>query len=346
MIQCKPPGGLYMLYTENEILAFLNGSLPHDVLQSLMDTVEAYGVYKGAMLYEDVKLLERLLLIRELRFINALSGKDCSHEDILLALSFKDEENELQKQADAYEKCKAYIAGKLPLYRIIPATDLLRIDHFIKNHIPDILSDRFFTDAYDDLAKVINDDILRILYGLNNKHHMFIRMIAAYHLFDVKLPEYKLNMLALDILFSTLAHSEQKLPQATIWLAKYTLLNADWGYVSPNRSFETTVIKLLTYFRDEFESLCLLIHNKQNKSDDLTHRLQHILPQSYSESLTGLIRSNLCLRNNDFIDALYVTPMTTIKYAKILEREQIITGFKHGREKIYINREIISLIQD
>ena len=315
-----------MPHTETEILAFLSEPLPNDVLQAMMDAVEAYGALKGAMLHGDAELLEKLLLIRELRLIRALSGIEYSYEEIIAGLSIKNEDNEIYKQAAAYEKCKTYLVERLPIYKIIPATDHLRINGFLQTYNPSVLSDQLFADAQDVLAQAMNEDILKVLYGLNYKHHIFIRIAVTYHLLDLKFPDYKFNVLALNLLFSIFAQGN--LPHASIWLAKYKILNADWGYDATIKCFKNVIIKFLTYLKDEFYGVSLMIQKRKTKTEDMAAKLRKDFPKIYAGHFADLLCNNLCLRNKDFLDKLRVTPMTAIKYARALEEKQYIAGFE------------------
>ena len=335
-----------MPYTDAEVVSFLKEPPSNDIFRALLNAVETYGMLEGTMLYDDADFLEQLMLSRELRLINALSGKDYTYEDILARLSLKNDDDEIYRQVTSYNLSKEFIVCKLSLYKIIPAIDILRVNCFLRTHNQIVLSDTDFIDAYDDLAQAINNKILRVFYGLNSESHIFLRLAATHYLINMNISNYELDILTLDILFSTIIQNGQTPLQASIWLAKYKVLNVNWRFEAINESFETAIIDFLNYLKDEFYSASIILCNRRGKLDGITETLRQNIPKAYCNHLTDLLYNKICIRNSDFIDTLHVSPMTAIKYTKILEDNQLITGIKQGREKIYFNNVLISLIRE
>ena len=168
-----------MLHTKSEINTFLSNPMPSNVLQSVLNAVEAFGSLKVAYSGGCASLIDELLLIRELLYIGTLSGKDLSYEDVLTGMSLKKKDNDTYMQASVYRQCERYLQETLSLYKIIPATDYLRVNCCLNTCNLLALSDPDFTDAQDSMSSDINEVVFKALYGLNNDHHVFIRFAAA-----------------------------------------------------------------------------------------------------------------------------------------------------------------------
>ena len=80
-----------MPFSEAELMSFINVRFSDNLLQVLYDTVDANGMLKGAMTDGDADFFEKLFLLRELRLLNALSGKDYSYSDILIQLTHRND---------------------------------------------------------------------------------------------------------------------------------------------------------------------------------------------------------------------------------------------------------------
>jgi len=133
------------------------------------------------------------------------------------------------------------------------------------------------------------------------------------------------------------------MPQAPIWLAKYIILDSDWDSDN-HKGCEKAVLTFIKYLTDEFTQISRMIRRHKSGSTEIAGIIGGTMPGTYAEKLSELINSNLYVRNGDIIKALDVTPMTAIKYIKALESNQIVTGIKLGREKIYIVNGYSSLL--
>ena len=332
-----------MTEIENKVLTFLNEPLPVDVLNAIMDTIEAYGEFKATINNENIELLEKLLLTRELQLAYALVGEDLSIEDILLGIYFH-KDNEIINQVVAYEKCKEYMIEKVSRYKIIPASDFLRINCCLKTCNTKALSEKHILEVYDNFAQSLNDEVFKAFYALNNQQNIFLRMTVAYYLLNVKFTDFSFDALALDILFSTFVKRENTVTLPPIWLAKYYLLQEDWEYDALDIPFERAIIRFLLYLKREFNCMSIMVQNKKNMFTNLAELLQQNFPKAYPERIFKLLSESFCFRNNSIIETLHVTPMTAIKYCKLLEENKLILSVKIGREKIYLNQILISLI--
>ena len=335
-----------MPHTKTEIFSFLNEPLPNDVLQATLNTVEAFGTLKATCSETNTTLVEQLLLVKELQIVNSLCGENHSVESVLAELTMSNSNSVVYKQSVAYQLCKTYIQDVHPLFRVIPASVFLRVNCCIKTLNPIVLSDPTFTGAHDSISAVINDEVFRTLYGLNNGHHVFIRIAAAYFLLCAMLPNHEFNVLALDLLFSAVVHDKLLLQIAPVWLAKFAVLCANWGFDCFQDSIEKTFFMFISYLKDEFSTISLMMQKLKCKSINIAESIMQDFTKTYSDKLSELLCNNLLFRNTDFVNYLNVTPMTAIKYAKALEEKQLISGIKLGREKVYINRGLVSLIQE
>ena len=332
-----------MLHTITEINTFLSNPLPSNVLQSLLNAVEAFGSLKVVYSEGSVAPVDELLLIRELQYISTLSGKDISYEDIIAGISLKEKDSDAFLQAAIYRHCERYLQEALSLYKIIPATDFLRVNCCLSTSNLLALSDSDFTDVHGGMSSEINEVVFKALYGLNNDHHIFIRFAATYYLLSTLMPTHSFYILALDLLFSLILCNDRLMPQAPIWLAKYIILDSDWDSDN-HKSFEKAALAFTEHLTDEFSHISLMIKRHKSRSAEIVETIKGIVTGIYADMLSGLISSNLCFRNGDVIKALDVTPMTAIKYIKALESNHIVTGIKLGREKIYIVNGYSSLI--
>jgi len=176
----------------------------------LLNAVEAFGSLKVAYSEGSAALIDELLLIREFQYISTLSGKNLSYEDIIAGISLKKKDNEVYQQTVVYRQCKRYLQEALSLYKIVPATDFLRVNCCLNTRNILVLSDPDFTDTHDSMSSEVNEVVFKALYGLNNDHHIFIRFATAYYLLSTLLPTHRFYILALDLLFSFLLCNDRQ----------------------------------------------------------------------------------------------------------------------------------------
>ena len=78
--------------------------------------------------------------------------------------------------------------------------------------------------------------------------------------------------------------------------------------------------------------------------DLLLDAIKQNAPKLYNDKLLDILSNGIVLTNGLIEKELDVSPKTAIGYLKQLEETGIITSDKHGREKFYINKAVLNVL--
>jgi len=132
-----------MLYLPKEVAEFKSDKLSHAMVSQLIRVSHYTGLIKGQARATPLKsMLFKIMLIAEIRYINALQGSDYSYEEILVHIYSGKEKDTLKQQYLRLLESVEYIRQVTSVYPAFPATDILKINELLSNEADGILQSK------------------------------------------------------------------------------------------------------------------------------------------------------------------------------------------------------------
>lgn len=323
-----------------QFTTLLSESSSDAILRELMKTVESFGMFKGSILTcKHRKILGDMLTIRSLYYYQALNRNDQTCEEILLSLHSNDD-NEVYTQISIYQQCHKYIQTLIEKHGLILPTDFVRINEAIKLQDADVLYDIEFLIAHE---KVIQQQsvALKLLYKKSTSKFLDISLAAI----AFAQSEYNIEIGALELLFSSLLNEQSEGFDIPVYLSKWKIIRASYPTDEKDVT-EKSIIDMLSYFQSEFKYMTTLISNINEAINVLNNKLADSLPKIYSKRLMDLLSQSLCFRYSEFINTLGISYKTAIDYLRQLESHGFIFNTRIGREKLFINAHLFSMLRE
>ena len=311
------------------------------ILRELMKTVESFGMLKGSILTSEYReLFSDILTIRSLYYYQALNRNDITCKEILLALHANDN-NDIYTYAYVYQQCREYartLKGKQDL--ILP-TDFVRINEAIKCQDTSVLSDMDFFKTHEKVAQHQSNK-LKLLY--EESLSKFLNISVANIPFVQSDDTMELG--ALELMYGAFINEQESSFYIPLCLSKWEIINDCDTICNSDESIEKTIINMLAYFHFEFNYMAALVSELNIAIYSLNSQLAEVLSKIHSNRLTALLSNSLCFRYSDFISALGITYKTAIDYLMQLESHGFISNTRIGREKVFTNDHLFSLLRE
>ena len=323
-----------------EIETFRTGLLPNAIVKKLIETSEAIAEMRTLINVNAApQVLNSALFINEIRYRNALEGYEFTYEDILLSIAGINASSNLYTQIKNYNMAKEIAINQVDKFDILSSTDFLIVNETLKGS--DGISDiTVLSNQKESTLKEIRG-ILTDLYNPQSEYPLLLEFaIAIYRLLKLS-KTYKIDLLAIKILLMTLYKTEGLI----FYLSKHFIIYDSELEVERNsteRSIEIILNILESSVRDSVKLLYVLNKEINTYGQDLKERL----PKLYSEELKRAITQNFYTRNIIIEKEMRVSPKTAITYLKTLEQNGFLSAVKIGKEKVYINRQLLNVIDD
>jgi len=96
-----------------------------------MEISETVGMLRGTLQQSDCsKLFYDMLHIKELFNMNVINGNDYTFKEIICGIYGNNTENEINSQNKIIEICGIFADEKAKRYKMLPATDFIRINEW------------------------------------------------------------------------------------------------------------------------------------------------------------------------------------------------------------------------
>jgi len=334
------------MLADSEFIKIYSNPLPANLIKSLLEISECAGMIRG-ILQQDIfnELFNKILFIEELFIANAIAGNDYTFQEIICRITSKDINNEIKAQYEIIEKCNLFAVEKAKQYGILPATDFLRINECIKSRDIKHLSDPGLFGQANSESKIIYE-LFGYVYKNYDRAYPFLNVAIIYLLLRTYKSRYFAEATALNILFGILINPNEKLPPINMYLSKLHLLEPVVIGVVETADIEAQITAFLNYLIKDFESRMVLMKRLLSMIDTIKQNFTKKLPKIYSDELFNTLTESLSFRYPELIERLGITYKTAVNYSKLLESNGFIISAKDGRDKIFINKYLLSLIQE
>ncbi|MBO6538785.1 MAG: Fic family protein [Rhizobiaceae bacterium] len=116
--------------------------------------------------------------------------------------------------------------------------------------------------------------------------------------------------------------------------------------VTTSNEWEPWILYMLNAIAETAVWTTLKIRSIRNLLDETTSHIRKQLPKIYSRELVETIFSNPYCRISDVVDAGIAKRQSASVYLKSLVDSGVLTEMKAGREKLYINPSLLSLLTE
>lgn len=136
-----------------------------------------------------------------------------------------------------------------------------------------------------------------------------------------------------------------------LYLSRHIIQNKPLYYkhlleVTTSNAWEAWILFILEAIRNTAEWTTAKIHAIRELLDQTAAKIRQELPKMYSRELAELIFVNPYCRIGDVVDAGIAKRQTAAVYLKALATEGILKELKAGRENLYINPALLTLLSE
>lgn len=136
-----------------------------------------------------------------------------------------------------------------------------------------------------------------------------------------------------------------------LYLSRHIILNKTLYYrhlleVTTNKTWEAWILFMIEAIRTTAEWTTAKIHAIRELLDQAAAKTRQELPKIYSRELAELIFVNPYCRIGDVVDAGIAKRQTAAVYLKALASAGILEEVKAGRENLYINPALLTLLSE
>lgn len=331
-------GGCFcMSYTKLEIQEFRQEPIPQWLVEKLLQAT-THITYARVESNHTVlkKILADVMLIDEVRCLSAFYGEDHSHKNILLALC--DKNNLLGEKTRVLRSCARYAETMRNTYKILLATDFLKINDALKNGNAAILEkhiDSKLSILVDSMWKILNE-----FYSPENNTPMLLRLALMWAELEEGFFYTTIHLFSKTLMLNHMLNDTFEIDYRSLFITKRIITNK---HQSRNlEAFVTTFLQILT--EAAFDKLAL-IADLSFHANTIKNEIHEKLPRLYSENILSMFNEHLLINNAIAEETLHVSNKTAISYLKQLEAAGLLRSERVGRERYYLNVHFIECIE-
>ena len=136
-----------------------------------------------------------------------------------------------------------------------------------------------------------------------------------------------------------------------LYLSKYIIRNKNEYYklfeeIRENQNFEEWIMYFLIGIEETSEETLLIIKKIQQEMQNMKEEIQEKLPKIYSKELLEALFYQFYTKIPYIEKTLGVTNRTAVTYLEKLEQSGVLTSEKIGRERIYKNERLFTIIKE
>ena len=326
-----------MFYIKSEIQKFRNDPLPQRFISRLMDAAYSIAFARAESIHMPAKkITTEALLINEVRYLNAYCGKDYSRKNILLALYSKNDDD-LSNQVRLLKKCAEYAEYIRNTYKILPATDFLKINDALMNNDANILENHI-----DSISSVLVDDVWPILnnfYSPKSETPDLLSLALAWAELEDGFLCAKIHPFVKELLIAFSLRNTFEINHYSLFVMKQLItqkLNTeDIG------KYSLDFLNIMTNAANDKNDLLIEL---TFCADKINSKLNSESPKLYSDNILNMLCNHLLLNNTMVAEILGVSTKTAISYLKQLEEIGLLKSERIDRELSYLNSFFVESI--
>ena len=143
---------------------------------------------------------------------------------------------------------------------------------------------------------------------------------------------------------------EQLLDIPALFLSEYIIKNKDTYYkglraVTENNDWSKFILYMLDMVENNASKGLERLESIIQLMDTTGQEIKEILPKVYSKDLVEVIFKLPYTKRQNLIDIGLGTPKTVGNYLIALEKEGFLKSFKVGKEKLYLNQPLMSILE-
>lgn len=178
-----------------------------------------------------------------------------------------------------------------------------------------------------------------------------IRMAAGHYQFEAIHPFTDGNGRTGRVLNSIFLIQEGLLSMPILYLSRYIIRHKAQYYarlidVTRDSAWEPWLLYMLEAVRETAYWTLKRIEAIRALADTTADRIRRELPKIYTRELVDEIFSQPYCRIGNLVDAGVAKRQTASRYLKLLVNMNILTEQKVGRERLFVNHELLSLLSD
>ena len=327
-----------MFFTKSEIQNLRNNPLPQNLVGTLLYAANSIATAKAESRNTPLKkMLTEIILIDEIRYLNAYYGKDYSHKDILFAFCTEGMSG-LHSQIELVKKCARYAESMKNIYKILPATDFLKIHDALMKSDTAILKNHI-----DSAQSVLTDDVWQILndfYSPNVEVPMLLKLALLWSELEDGFFDTVIHLFSKDLMLTFALNNSFEMNNLSLFAAKQIIARKP-----RTETIEAYVIYFLQALSEAAFSKMDLIIQLDFFANKIKDELNDKIPKLNSDNILSLLNNHLLINNAMAEELLRVSAKTTISYLKQLEEIGILKSERVGRELYYINSYFMSYIE-
>lgn len=329
-----------MLHLPKEVAEIKSDKLSHAMVSQLIRVSHYIGLIKGQVRTTPLKrMLFKMMLIAEIRYINALQGSDYSYEEILIHIYSGKEKDTLKQQYLRLLESVEYIRQVTSVYPVFPATDILKINELLSNEADGILQSN---DIPINMEMVSAElwELLGPFYDPSNDFPKLVEAILVCYCLDKAFIGINLHPFCKELILNYAMNKSFIIDHYSLFVTKEIIAKG-----LDCMTAENYVSHILDIIFDSTLAKGDLIIELERAFNCIEADTKSMLPKLYSEKLLKVFRENLVLNNSMVEQELNVSPKTAISYLKQLEEYGFLESIKAGREKLYINSKAFEVMK-
>ena len=184
----------------------------------------------------------------------------------------------------------------------------------------------------------------------NDSIDPLIKMAISHYQFEAIHPFSDGNGRTGRILLLLQLKLEQLLDIPALFLSEYIIKNKDTYYkglraVTENNDWSKFILYMLDMVENTASKGLERLESIIQLMDTTGQEIKEILPKVYSKDLVEVIFKLPYTKRQNLIDIGLGTPKTVGNYLIALEKEGFLKSFKVGKEKLYLNQPLMSILE-
>jgi DNA invertase Pin-like site-specific DNA recombinase len=319
-----------MNHTKLKMQNLRQSPLPQRLVENLLQATTYITLAKAESGYTPLKrILNDIMFVDEVRYLNAYYGKDYSCKDILLAPYTKTNKS-LSEHIELIKSCIQYAEVVRSTYKILPATDFLKINEALITNDATILDnpiDSKLIVLVDDMWKILNE-----VYSPESDTPLLLRMALMWLEMEERFFDAPIHIFAKTMILNLMLHDSFEISHRSLFITKRIITRRP--QIKTVEGFVSVFLKVIE--DAAFDKISLIIE-LNHQADKVREKISEKLPKMCSENVMRMFGENLILNNTLAEKSLCVSVKTAISYLKRFEEAGLLKSERVGHDIYYLN---------
>lgn len=328
-----------MAYIPREVIEMKSNMFSQELTARLITVSARVGRVRGRVsstLYKDI--VWEIMLISEVRYLNVLRGQDYTWEEIVTGI-FSREKSKIKDQYALLVKSISEINKISDKFGVVPATDLIRVHNMLFHGQIGTFEDKQVAGSIE----VASEELWKLLTPLYDPENPFPKLVEAillWYCVDKGALNMKIHPFCKELILNYGLNNGYNINYNSIFIGKQ-LVEQDLR----NKKLEDYITDSITVLSTAAVDKGLALLKIEDILSSMERKISSLSTKLPYKELSAILKTRVVLNNTVVENDIKVSAKTAISYLKKLEDFQILRAVRVGREKLYINESVFSIMK-